>query len=149
MLKDLLYEIKGLVPDKVVLSLEEHLRISEDLDTEIDVAAKNYGYFAILSEKSESRHQKMKFAFESWQAETETRAAMERKGEGEKPFTEAQMKAHIKSQPKYSAFQSKLIELDEQRRILKSILKAFEIKSSLIQTKASNRRNEMTKHSRR
>ncbi len=150
MLRDLLYEIKGLdLPEKTVLSLEQHLKISEDIDTEIDEAAKNFGYFGILSERSESRYQKMKFAFDSWQAEAETRAAQERKSDGEKPFTEAQMKAHVKSQSKYSAFQSKLIELDEQRRILKTILKAFEIKSGLIQTKASNRRNELTKHSRR
>jgi hypothetical protein len=144
-MRDLLYEVKGLLPEKIVVSIEEQLRISEDIDTEVDDAAKNFGYFAILSERADTRFQKMKFAFEQWQAEVETRAMSERKANGDKPFTEAQMKAYIRSQPKYSAFQTKLIELDEHRRVLKIIVKAFEIKSGLIQTKASNRRNEIAK----
>lgn len=144
-MRDVIYEVKGLLPEKVVISIEEQLRISEDIDNEVDDAAKNFGYFAILSERADTRLQKMKFAFEQWQAEVETRAMSERKANGEKPFTEAQMKAYIRSQPKYSAFQTKLIELDEHKRVLKIIVKAFEIKSGLIQTKASNRRNEISK----
>lgn len=144
-MRDLTYEIKGLLPEKVVLSIEEQLKISEDIDNEIDDAAKNFGYFAILSERSDTRYQKMKFAFDQWQAEVETRAMMERKASGDKPYTEAQMKANIRSQPKYSAYQTKLIELDEQRRVLKVIVKAFELKAGLVQTKASNRRTELSK----
>jgi hypothetical protein len=144
-MRDVLYEVKGLLPEKVVISIEEQLKISEDIDSEVDDAAKNFGYFAILSERADTRLQKMKFAFEQWQAEVETRAMSERRANNEKPFTEAQMKAYIRSQPKYSAFQTKLIELDEHKRVLKIIVKAFEIKSGLIQTKASNRRNEISK----
>lgn len=144
-MRDVLYEVKGLLPEKVVISIEEQLKISEDIDSEVDDAAKNFGYFAILSERADTRFQKMKFAFEQWQAEVETRAMSERRANSEKPFTEAQMKAYIRSQPKYSAFQTKLIELDEHKRVLKIIVKAFEIKSGLIQTKASNRRNEISK----
>lgn len=144
-MRDVLYEVKGLLPEKVVISIEEQLKISEDIDSEVDDAAKNFGYFAILSERADTRFQKMKFAFEQWQAEVETRVMSERRANSEKPFTEAQMKAYIRSQPKYSAFQTKLIELDEHKRVLKIIVKAFEIKSGLIQTKASNRRNEISK----
>jgi len=143
--RDIVYELKGLLPEKIVLSIEEQLKITEDIDGEVDNAAKSYGYFAILSERAETRYQKMKFAFDQWQAEVETRAMAERKANGDKPYTEAQMKANIRSQPRYSAFQTKLIELDEHRRVLKIIVKAFEIKSNLIQTKASNRRNEIAK----
>jgi len=143
--RDITYEIKGLVPEKVAVSIAAELVISEDVDFEVDNAAKNFGYFAILSERSETRYQKLKYAFDAWQAEIETRANLERKAESLKSFTEHQMKSHVRSQPKYSAFQTKLIDLDEQRRILKVLLKAFEIKAGLIQTKASNRRSEISK----
>ena len=144
-MRDIVYEIVGLVPEKVAMSVAEELTISEDVDFEVDTAAKNFGYFAILSERSETRYQKLKYAFDAWQAEVETRANLERKAEGLKPHTESQMKSHVRSQAKYSAFQTKMIQLDEQRRVLKVILKAFEIKAGLVQTKASNRRSEMTK----
>ena len=66
--RDIIYELKGLLPEKIVVSVEEQLRISEDMDEEVDGAAKSYGYFAILSERAETRYQKMKFAFDQWQA---------------------------------------------------------------------------------
>ena len=143
MSRDLKYELTGLVPEKVQLKLRKDLKISEDIDTEVDIAAVNFGYFAILAEKADTRCHKVKFAFEAWQAETEARALRERQAAGQKQYTADQMKAHVRSQPKYRGFQMKMIELDEQKRILKVIAKAFELKKDMVQTKASNRRSEI------
>lgn len=143
MARDLSYEIKDLVPTTVTVKLATDLRITNDLDTEVDTAAINFGYFAVLAEKADTRYQKVKFAFDAWQAEIEARALRTRQAEGVKAYTEAQMKAHVKSQSKYRGFQLKLIQLDEQKRILKVLAKAFELKKDMVQTKASNRRHEL------
>jgi hypothetical protein len=141
--RDLVYEISGLVPTPVTIVLRKDLMISADIDTEIDVAAINFGYYAILAEKADTRYQKVKFAYEAWVASTEAAALRTRQAEAKKPYTEAQMKAYVRSQSKYRGYQMKLIELDEQRRILKVISKAFEMKKDLVQTKAANRRGEI------
>lgn len=141
--RDLFIEIKELIPETVSLKLRKDLKISEDIDTEVDIAAVNYGYYAILAEKADTRYQKVKFSFETWQAETEARCGRQRQAENQKKYTEAQMKAHVRSQSKYRGFQIKLIELDEQKRILKIIAKAFEMKKDMVQTKSSNRRQEI------
>jgi len=142
MVRDILYEVKGLLPDPVVISLEKQLRVSEDLDEEVDQAAHIFGYYAVLAEKAETRYSKMKFAYECWSAEIESRVITERQSLGVKPFTADQMKAYVRSQAKYRAYQLKLIEFSEHSRILKVISKAFEIKVELVRTKAANRRKE-------
>ena len=142
MAKDIIYEVSGLVPEKVKLSLRAELKISEDIDAEVDTAAITFGYYAILAEKADTRYQKMKFAYDAWQASTEAKVMLQRSTESKKAFTEAQMKAHVRSQPKYVAYQRRLIDFDEHRRILKVIAKAFEMKKDLVQTKAANRRGE-------
>jgi len=142
MSRDLVYEVSGLLPETVVVSIKKELTISEDIDTEVDTAARIYGFYAVLAEKAESRWQKMRFASEGWIAGVEARTAKERSDEKLKNYTEAQMKAHVKSQPKYRSYQLKLMEFDEHRRILKIIAKAFELKIELVRTKAANRRRE-------
>ena len=141
-MRDIVYEIKNLVPESVIISVKDDLTITEDIDTEVDRAASHFGFYAVLAEKAETRYQKMKFAFDQWKAQVESAEIMTRAREGKKPFTEAQMKAHVQSQPKYKAFQIRLIEFDEQRRIVKVVAKAFELKKDLVQTKSSNRRKE-------
>lgn len=142
MSRDILYEIKNLLPEAVVVSIQKDLRISEDIDTEVDRAPAQYGFYAVLSEKAETRYQKMKFGFDQWKAGVESDQIMLRAREGKKAFTEAQMKAFVSSQPKYKAYQIRLIQYDEQRRIVKIIARAFELKLQMIQTKAANRRKE-------
>lgn len=142
MSRDLLYEITNLLPEKVVVSIKKDLHITEDIDTEVDQAAAQFGYYAVISEKAETRYQKMKFAFEQWRATTESKEILTRAREGKKAPTEAQMKAFVMSQPKYKGFQIRLIQYEEQRRITKVIAKAFELKKDLVQTKSSNRRKE-------
>jgi hypothetical protein len=139
---EIFYEVKGLLPDAVVISLRGELTISEDLDNEVDTAATQFGWYAVLAEKAETRHQKMKFAAETWAAEIEAGEASTRESAGLKAHTEARMKAFVRSQPKYKAYQLKLIEFQEQARILKVIAKAFELKLALVQTKCANRRKE-------
>jgi hypothetical protein len=142
MSRDIQYEIKNLLPESVFISIKKDLQITEDIDTEVDQAAAQFGFYAVLSEKAETRYQKMKFGFEQWRAQVESNQIMLRAREAKKPFTEAQMKSHVMSQMKYKAFQIRLIQYDEQRRIIKVIAKAFELKKDLVQTKSSNRRKE-------
>jgi len=140
--RDIFYEVKGLLPETVSLSIKKELHVSEDIDHEVDIAASTYGFYAVLAEKAETRHQKMRFAAEGWTASVEARTAKERSDEKLKNYTESQMKAHVRSQSKYRAYHLKLIEFDHDRRILKIIAKAFELKLELVRTKAANRRRE-------
>ena len=142
-MRDILYEVEGLLPDAVKLSVAKELSITEDMDTEVDIAARNFGYWAVLAEKAETRYQKLKFNFEAWRARVETSEAKQRAIQKLKPHTEAQMKAFVMSQSKYRAYQSRLIKFEEDRRIVKILAKAFELKKDMVQTKSSNRRNEM------
>lgn len=149
-MKDILFEVEGLLPKKVVVSVKESLRLTEDMDFEVDTAAGTFGFYAVLAERAETRYQKMKLAFESWQAEVESRFLHEKRVEVRtapkeakaRMPTEGQTKSHVRMQSKYRAYQIKLIEFDEHRRILKVLSKAFEMKSELVRTKAANRRIE-------
>jgi len=141
-MKDFRIEVEGLVPEKISLGVRAALKISEDIDTEVDQAAANYGYFAVLSEKAETRFQKIKFAYDKWRAEFETSENATRARDGQKPRTEAQMKALIASSERNKAYQLKMIKLDEDRRHMRALAKAFELKSEMVRTKSSNRRSE-------
>jgi hypothetical protein len=145
MKKDLIVEVERLLPEPVVVNIREELSISEDIDTEVDQAASKFGYYAVLSEKAQTKLDKLKFAFDVWKAKEEERIATEREYEGKKSLTLPQMTAYVKSQEKYKSYQLKLIEYEEQKRILKVIANAFEMKKDLVQTKAANRRNESSR----
>lgn len=141
-MRDILFEVKGLVPDTVFINIKEKLMISEDLDTEVDRSAAEFGYWAVLSEKAETRYQRIKFQFETWKAEIESRETIRRSDESKKKLTEAEMKAFVMSQHKFRLYMDSIIKFDEHRRILKVIAKAFELRKDLVQTKAANRRIE-------
>ncbi len=141
-MKNLQYEVKDLLPKPVQISLKEELMISEDIDSEVDRAAHIYGYYAVLAEKAESRLQKLRYAYDIWRAEIEKNKTQEMRDDGEKPYTVGQMDAFVKAHPKYHSYQAKMTELEEHRRILKVIAKAFELKSEMVRTKAANRRTE-------
>jgi len=140
--KELIYRVEKLLPTTVVVNVKKSLAITEDLDTEVDRAASVYGYYAILAEKSETKYQRIKLGIETWEAETKARKDRECATAQEKKLTESQMNAYIKSQVKYKAFRLKMIELQEQKRILKVLAFAFEKKADLVQTKSANRRKE-------
>jgi len=142
-IKDLIYEVEKLLPETVFINIKKELHISEDIDTEVDEASARFGYFAVLAEKSETKHQKLKFAYEAWKGKEEERVAREREYDGKKSFTEKQMNSHVKSQDRHRSYNLKLIEYDEQRRIMKVIARSFEMKKDLIQSKSANRRNEL------
>lgn len=142
-IRDLIYEVEKLLPETVFINIKEELFISEDIDSEVDEASSRFGYFAVLSEKSETKYQKLKFAFEAWKGKEEERIAREREYDSKKAFTEKQMTAYVRSLSKHKSFMLKLIEYDEQRRIMKVIARAFEMKKDLIQSKSANRRNEL------
>jgi hypothetical protein len=139
---DLKIEIEGLMTEKLSLEVKKSLRITEDIDTEVDEAASNFGFYAVLSEKAETRFQKLKFAYEKWRAEFETSENAQRSRDGLKPRTEAQMKSFVQSSERNKAYQLKMIKLDEDRRHMKALAKAFELKLELVRTKSSNRRSE-------
>jgi hypothetical protein len=145
MSRDILYEVKGLVPDTVFINIREKLMISEDMDTEVDRSASEYGYWAVLSEKADTRYQRIKFQFETWKAEIESRETLRRSDEGKKKLTEAEMKSFVMSQVKYRAYMDTIIKFDEHKRILKVIAKAFELRKDMVQTKSSNRRIESSR----
>lgn len=144
-MQDLVVQIEGLLPKEIFVKVKDKLMISEDIDTEVDKAAANFGYYGVLAEKADTRHKKLKFAMETWRSEVESRIDLERFKGGEKKFTEKQMQAYIATQDKYKAYQLKMISLDDATRQLKILAKAFEKKAEMVQTKASNRRSEIKK----
>jgi hypothetical protein len=147
-MKNLVVEIEGLLPDNVEINLEKSLKITNDLDYEVDHAAYTFGYVAVLSEKAEDRYERLKFSFENWQAELEARLFKQREEEIKqsesklKPYTENQMKALVRAEPKYKLYKQKLLKLDHDRKVLKVFADSLAKKKDLIQTKCSNRRNE-------
>lgn len=142
---DLTYEIRGLVPKTVIVALQEELTITEDVDSEVDRAAGQFGYYAVLAEKAESRYDRLKLQYELWESDNQTAKDEDNVEKSEKKYTGPQMKAYILSLPKYKSYQMKLIELREQRNILRAVAKAFDKKADLVQTKACNRRSESRK----
>ena len=52
-MKDLILEFKDILPDTILFSLKDQLTISNDIDSEVDRAAPEYGYWAIIAEKAE------------------------------------------------------------------------------------------------
>lgn len=145
MKKSLTLEIAKLLPEPVVISIESELKISEDINSEVDHAAATLGFYGVLAEKAETRHQKLKIAFEMWEAAEKAAKDKELERRGQKKLTESQMRSYIKSQPKFKVFMLKLVEFEEEKRILKVIANAFSKKADLVQTKASNRRAELMK----
>ena len=139
---DLTYEIKGLIPDKVVVNLEDELKITEDIDSEVDKAAARFGYYAVLAEKAEARYERLKLSFNFWESDAKVRKDEELAISKEKKLTESQMKAYVSSQSKFKTYQLKMIELREQKDVMRAIVRAFDKKSDLVQTKAANRRKE-------
>lgn len=144
-MQELIVQIEGLLPKEIFVKVQDRLLISEDIDSEVDKAASNFGYYAVLAEKAETRHKRLKFAMETWRSEIESRVDLERFKNGEKKFTVAQMQSHIAVQEKYKAYSLRLIALDDAARTLKILAKAFEKKADMIQTKSSNRRTEIKK----
>lgn len=142
MSRDIVYEVSSLLPEPVKISIKKELEISEDIDGEIDKASSTLGFYSVLAEKAETRYQKFKLKFDIWEAEEKRRIDFERNEEGLKKLTISQMDDAVRSQIIYKDLKNKILHLEEQKRILKVIAKAFEIKSELVRTKAANRRKE-------
>lgn len=140
--KDIKFEFEGLLPDTIEFSLKEELSISEDIDSEIDRAAHKFGWYAVLAEKADTRYQKLDFAFNKWKSITKTNELKRRELEKNKKLTKEQMDDFIQSRPLFAAYQLKLIKYGDNKRILRSIAKAMDIRCSMVQTKAANRRKE-------
>lgn len=138
-MREYIVEIEGLVPETVTASLKEDLTISDDLAVEIDRCAAQFGYFAVLSERAQSRYQRLKLSYEMWQAEIEKQML----DDGLKFKLVKDMNREVLGMPKSKLYRAKLLKFEEEAKILKQIAKAFEIKKDLIQTKSSNRRSEI------
>jgi len=134
-------ELKGVVPDTVYISVKDKLRIGKDLDLELDEASEQFGYYGVLAERADTAYQRSELAYKIWRAEVEKKKNQELKISGEK-MTKDQMIAHIRGLEEYSLRKLRLIDLDEKKRILKVLAKAFDKKSELIRTKCSNKRKE-------
>lgn len=147
--KDIVLEFEGLLqetikglPEKVQVKVWEALKITEDIDTEVDRAAAWYGYYAVLSEKANLRLLRMEIAFDLWREENAQHRRNEFASLGKKPPTPSQMSSYLKNLAKYRGYEVQLAEYQYERDVLKVIAKAFEMKKDLVQTKAANRRKE-------
>ena len=137
------YTVDGLTQEPIEISTRDLMYISEDMDSEVDRAACDYGFYAVLSEKAETKHQRLKFKFEQWKARTEHDELSRREAEKEKKLTEASMRSYIMSQPKYRAYQLKIIDYGERARVCKKVVDVLSARKDLLQTKCSNRRKEI------
>lgn len=136
--KDLQLAIDGLLPEEIKISLKNELMISQDLERDVRRTAAQYGYYAVLAEKAESRYRRGKLAFDMWRSEYEDELSQETKFARVKDLTRQVMK-----HPKYKAWMMKLDKYQEDAGLMKAITKAFEHKKDLVQTSAADRRKEM------
>jgi hypothetical protein len=136
--KDLQIAIDGLLPEEVKISLKSELMVSEDLERDVRRTAAQYGYYAVLAEKAESRHRRGKLAFDMWRSEYEDELSQNTKFARVKDLTRQVMK-----HPKYKAWMLKLDKYQEDAGLMRAITKAFEHKKDLVQTSAADRRREM------
>jgi len=139
-MKELVVEIPGLVPDTVSVALKKDLTISEDLEHEVNRTASQFGYYAVLAEKAEARYNSIKLAFEVWRAGAE-KEIIAAKG----PFkTVKELDRIVIQRPKWRKYKALMNEYESYRGILKQIAKAFEAKKDLVQTRAADRRKEVS-----
>ena len=136
--RDLQIAIEGLLPEEIRIKLKDELTVSEDLEREVRRTAAQYGYYAVLAEKAESRHRRGKLGFDMWRSDYEDELSRETKFARVKDLTRQVMK-----HPKYKAWVLRLDKYEEDARIIRAIAKAFEHKKDLVQTSAADRRKEM------
>lgn len=141
-MKDMLLSFKGILPDEVVVRLQEELTVTEDIDTEVDRAAHMFGFYAVLSEKAESRYAQLKYKYDSWLSDQKAGMRKTREAKSMRALKESDIMGEIRRLPKYHSYQKVLLEYEREKGILKALAKAFEIKCNLVQTKAANRRSE-------
>lgn len=141
-MSELLIELEGVIPEKVIVKVRDQLRIKKDLETELDHAAEQFGFYGSLAEKAETKCNRIELAYRLWRAEKEKTILEEHKLEGVKPPTRDQMVTIVRGSPQYKTFKLKVIKYDEDKRILKVLSKAFEKKVETIRTKCSNKRKE-------
>jgi hypothetical protein len=140
---DVTFTLVGVVPHKVIVKVKEQLKITADLDGELDKASEQCGFYASLAEKAETKHQRMELSYKIWRANEETKKFSEMDQAGEKKFTKDQMTSYIRGTLTYKNKQLDMIDMDEKRRVLKALAKAFYTKSELIRTKCSNKRKAL------
>ena len=102
-MRDLTIEIDGLLPEPVKFALREELEISSDIERDIRRLPALFGYFAILSEKAESRCRRAKLAFDMWRNDYEDELCTGTKFSRVKDMTRLVMK-----HPKYKAWVLKM-----------------------------------------
>ncbi len=136
--KDLEIAIEGLLPQEIRIKLKAELTVSEDLEREVRRTAAQFGYYAVLAEKAESRHRRGKLGYDMWRSGYEDELSRDTSFKRVKDLTRLVMQS-----PKYKAWMLKLDQYEEEARIIKAIAKAFEIKKDLVQTSAADRRKEM------
>ena len=143
-MKEYIVEIKDLVPETVTVALQADLTISSDIGREIRRTASQFGYYAVLAEKAESRTRRAKLGFDLWRARTEDEIETKMRAETGKGFSKVKdLTRELMKLPKYKAYQLKLDEYEEQARVLKVVARAFEHKKDLVQTQSANRRREL------
>ena len=138
--RDITFELVGVVPHKVIVKVKERLKIGANLDAELDEASEQCGFYASLAEKAETKHQRIELSYKIWRAGEETKKFAQLDSAGEKKFTKDQMTSYIRGTVEYKNRQLDMIDMDEKRRVLKALAKAFYTKSELIRTKCSNKR---------
>lgn len=136
--KDIQLAIDGLLPEEIKISLRAELMISQDLERDVRRTAAQYGYYAVLAEKAESRYRRGKLAFDMWRSEYEDELSQGASFKRVKDLTRLVMK-----HPKYKAWMLKLDKYQEQAGLMRAITKSFEHKKDLVQTMSADRRKEM------
>lgn len=137
--KDLQIAIEGLLPEEIKVSLRSELMVSEDLERDVRRTAAQYGYYAVLAEKAESRCRRAKLAFDMWRSEYEDELC----SQGTKFARVKDLTRLVMKHPRYKAWMLKLDKYQEDAGLMRAITKAFEHKKDLVQTSAADRRREM------
>lgn len=136
-MKELTVAIEDLLPEPVKVALQSELSISNDLEREVRRSSAQYGYYAVLAVKAESKLRRGKLSFDMWQSQIEEELGQDKTFKRVKDLTRLVMR-----HPSYKAWKLKLDKYEEDMDLLKAIAKSFEHKISLVQTSCADRRKE-------
>jgi hypothetical protein len=122
---------------KIVVRLLDDLLVSQDIDSELEKLPVLYMFISTLTIQARERLDMWNNKLKAYEAELDERA---RDGEIMSRPTEAKIRAWIARDPEYQIMMKKQKKYYSAYKFYESALRAFELKSRMLQTRSANTR---------
>jgi hypothetical protein len=130
-------ELKG---EEIDIDLLDGLLASEDIDSEVDNVPIGYMLMSSMAAEAEERYENQKIAIKFYRGELNEKA---HDGAITARVTDSKVEAFIDRDVKYLKMVRRLNKYKKQMTVYVQAYKAYDIKSSMLQTKSANRRKLM------